>query len=400
MSDEPKNAGLARRNVLLGGVAIAAQSALTACGTPGRPPEPLSRLMQGRPRRFVGGVASRIAISPDGAVLAFEGYVTSGTSGRELFVYERDSGICTRLTLKERDQPSGTRCLALMPAFSPSGDHLAVSARRARANPAFRREALPTLLEYADVGVFPWRGDEARRFGDRTYYHSYPVFSPAGDKVAAMRSRNPLRIGHHVESVTSVYNGFVEFSDMSGVGHPFAGLEFGATARFFYETEDSLLVRAWRPLRAGETRDIIGYDRDLPPSATWCIERGTPANSELTPTVPRDFAGPEGDQLCGVDRDGGIWILSRGEIIDRPDSQPIELRLLRAGRVERTLQFAGEMCTPSCVARDRPVFAWITSLLGEDGSPRSAIRVNDGEASELIMMNDVFASLRDRTILT
>lgn len=401
MENKTQHSRLGRREVLLGGAAFASQALLGACGTPPLPRDPLLRLAQGRPKAFRGGVAGRLAISPDGSKLAFEAQIINGGSPGELFVYERDRGVCTRLSLKEQEQPDNTRCLAMMPAFSPSGDFLAVSARRARPNPAFVSEVRPTLLEYADVGVFPWIGGEARRFGDREYYHSYPTFSPGGDRITAMRSREPLRSGWHAEAAHPIYHGFVEFERKTGAAQPFAGIEFGPSSRFFYETDDRLLVANLPPLYLGVERGMGGLDRDFTPLATYRIERDTVAGANLKPAVPTSFAGKGVDRLCSVDRAGGIWLQSRGEgIKDVPNSASIAMRRLHNGEIESLHEFPGEACTSPCVAQDRPVFAWVTILDGEDGGSLSAVRVHDGPSTELIILNDIFASLQDRIIMT
>lgn len=374
---------------------VVANQALTACASEFAH-EPLFLSQRTVPAsETIGAVARNLTLSWDGGLLAFDGKIVNGESPQELFVYDRRSGVCTRYRMPVQGASSNTLNIMIAPAFSPDGRRLAVSARRASSNPGMARETRPSLFQYGDIAVFELTGGAARRFGDRRLLYSYPTFSPRGDAVGAMRSRNPVQ-GGHVETARGVSNHFVEFHLQDGAEDVFAPIEFGSAARFWYAPDgQSVLLNASPPVGNAEQRRATGPGRRAIPPSVWRVPRGAGDLTEAA--VPTEFAGRYLDILSGVDRDGRVYVQT---VPQSRSSTPIALDFYRfaEGRSELVRSFAGETCTYPCVSADGGVFAWRTVVRTAPGVLKTAFRIVTGDSNELLLADDIISRLQDRII--
>ncbi|KCZ97338.1 hypothetical protein HPO_15483 [Hyphomonas polymorpha PS728] len=393
-ADSNLDLAFSRRKLLLSGTLVMANQALTGCASePTHEPLFLSRPSAGN-GETVGAVARNLSLSADGDLLAFDGKIINGQSPHELFVYNRATRMCTRYRMPVASGTPDALNILVTPSFSQDGSRLAVAVRRASPNPGMLREIRPSLFQYADIAVFELAGGSARRFGDRRFLHAYPVFSPAGDAVCAMRSRNPVQ-GGHVETVRAPHNHFVEFNLNDDSVEAFAPVEFASAERFWYAPDgQSVLFNAAPPMSANDAEAAFG--RVVLPGV-WRVPRGAKAQDLTRAEVPIDFAGRSLDILTGVDREGALFVQTAPPTRSATPTA-LEFYRISGEHVDLIQSVPGETSTYPCVSANGKVFAWRTVVRSEPDVLKTAFRIITENSNELVLLDEIVSRPQDLDI--
>lgn len=350
-------------------------------------------------RSLVGGFADDFALSPDGSRVAIAGRIREDEPVG-LVLLDWRTGVVARYDFREDAQAADRRYRLRAPAFSPDGQLIAVAAQRARPIPDFPRAPWPMGLDVSDIAVFPVEGGQARRYGDQTYYHAFPRFTPDGTRLGCMRSDEPLDFSRslHVENFHNWYryNGasaFYEFDVASGQGAAFAQTRFVVERAFFYAPDGEAVYYRGMPPLIGERGGggLTGIRPDVP-IRIWRIPRG--AAAELgAPFIPDGGAGT----VIGV-RSSGAVLLQRG--VPDPDS-PRGPRQLYIPQMSEAAPDGSISLRPDIPFGDQMSLDGTTFVAKtiRDGGPREVeqglrfFHAPTGETVELYL-NDIYRSLQ------